>query len=715
MRPPIGICMVDDKLFSCYIDDSGNPVDILDPDGRPMVPSVFRDPDGEISVGTLSDGSTPLHSADGLWADLINTDSSRQNPFPAESLMALVAKKIIRITTAAHGFVPERAMLSIPSYLGFEFRSKISRAFARGGFASIDFVTPGEAVFAARRHGHAHGKRNSLTVRIDRLGYEVSIAEAAHGGACLLGSRGSSSYGGADIDSRIAEVALRKTRDRARIPRQSALEALSAVRHQTLERLAAAGRTSVALRDADGNDLSISIADPEVSRVCEKISQKVLGSVRELLQDVGIPSEEIESVLLLGHYSSLGCFRSKMEVLFGQGKVATVHEQDLEARGAARIASSGSLSSDRRPISMDTVLGIALDDGTYLPLVWKTASGLSSVTGHAALFGMPGSSDACEVCVLEGTNPVAAMNRPIGSLVIPSSGEVMELTVSLTLLNNRIYVQAAGGVTSESATLALDGPPGQGWGKYRMLSRQRPLLPERSPDRAEISLLKIVLNNAMENICFLFSTTLGTLVKSSSPKTRTIRSLAGPAEKCRGCSSELPPHAVAVQRKGEPQEGSRVNYACPACGRKGWFKATSGTAYRSLKFPCYSREGNYIDSLVLIYPVDAPEPIAEAMAGNAGQAASALGSTLFKILDDAVFVRGAVPGKENSSSLAVMGSGKPVVQSMELRAAGLPGVQMILIVPRKVASLMVMGYRRSCSISGRIHKAMFPSLERSGA
>lgn len=710
MRPPIGICMVDDRLYSCFIDDEGNPIDILDPDGHPMVPSVFRDPDGEISVGTPSKENSALHSPEGLWADLASTETPMRGPYPAESLMALVAKKIIRITATSHGYEPERAMLSVPSYLGFDFRSRLTRAFMRAGFKSIDFVNPGEAVVVAR--GHGQGRQNSLAVRLDRLGYEVSLSDGAPGGAFLLGSRGSSSYTGADIDLKIAEIALRKSRERANIPRQAAMDSLSASRLPTLERLAASGRTSVILKDFGGTDLAVTLADSEVSRVCEKISQKVLASVRELLQDLDVASEEIESVLLVGPYSSLGCFRSKMEVLFGPGKVTLVQDHATEARGAARIAATAGNAPDRRPISMDTVLGIAIDDGSFLPMVWKTSSGMTSVTGHAALFGLPGATEACEISVLEGSNPVAARNRQIGSLVIPASGEIMELTVSLTLLNNRIFIQATGGVTSESATLAVDGPPCPGRGRYRLLSRQRPLLSEMSPGKEEIALLRIILNNAMENICFLFSTTLGTLVKASTPRGRSIRSMAGPSQKCRGCSTDLPPGAVLIPRKGGMVPGSRVSYICPSCSRKGWFKNPGFAGYRSLKFPCYSRNGNYIDSLVLLYPADSPEAIVEAMAGNTGQASSALGSTLFKILDDTLFVRGAVPGRENQATLASMAAGRPVVQSMKLKARGFSKMQMTMVVPGKVAALMIMGYRRSCSISGRIHKALFPALEK---
>ncbi|PKK92033.1 MAG: hypothetical protein CVV64_01050 [Candidatus Wallbacteria bacterium HGW-Wallbacteria-1] len=735
MNKPIGIAINDLWAHGAYLHPEKG-ISFLCEEQMPPSSRVNLLKNSGISIGEDPEMDSDGITVDNLWTTFVSgRELNHQGKnYPPDLLLALVLKKVMKIGSISHDLAPGAALLSVPSYLGFSLRARLMEAGRKAGFTPVRLVSSGEAITEGMTiSGELECKGGlCLIVSLGRAGFEVSLVRGGSKSRppFLLASRGTTHYRGEEIDERIAEHAFRKIRDDVSekvLSRKDAMNILMASARSMIPTLAAKSRCTL-LPEGDLKGLSIPVSDDHLAKLLDKLSDKVTEASREILGVAGIYSEQVDKVILFGSYTCLEPFRKKLSLLFGADRILPCSQPWLEAAGAAAMAERPGEELEAAPVRMDTCIGVALEDGSVLQILRNTSRGLTAVSGTSRLYGYPGDADGLQILLVEGESRLLAQSRPIGTMTIPASGKTMELTVSAVLFNNRIVLKAEGPVTSQTCTIPMEGWSFSGILDFPLISRQRPDDTHLSLEERDLDSIAMVMNSAMENLCFTLSASTGTLVKCSAPnKPAGLADMSRPLC-CRKCSETLVltgdiPLGPMSEQAFQAISSKRNSCTCEKCGHQGSFTLKSSKLLHCSAFPCYDRNGSYVDSILLIYPHRkmGKKPVPDWAYGNMmASAATAMGETIVKVMEDSLFVRGALESVITGAALHNLLQLDPICYQFticEYKASPEnrekeTGKKVLMIIPASVSSLIAMGMRRNTSIRGNVARAF--SLPQNG-
>ncbi|MEQ1569623.1 MAG: Hsp70 family protein [Myxococcota bacterium] len=332
-----------------------------------LTPSVVRiDAKGRVTVGararrTLDRDPENTRSE---FKRLMGTGKAVR--FPAagvdkrpEELSAEVLRSIREDVREQYGFLPERAVISVPALFELPQCSATSDAARLAGFERVELIQ--EPVASALAAGWSAEENASGSWLVYDLGggtFDVSLLETREGLLRVIGHDGDNFLGGRDIEQAMIDWVLARLAsdgtpvDRSDLAHAVPLRVLRSALEEAKIELGRAEEVAVslpALFTVDGApiDVDLSIDRPTLETLMAPIVDRSIAVCRRLLATYGLRPEQLERVVLVGGPTVVPFLRGRVRDALGAPFVDGVDPMTLVARGAALHAASARL--DARP------------------------------------------------------------------------------------------------------------------------------------------------------------------------------------------------------------------------------------------------------------------------------------------------------------------------------------------------------------------------------
>jgi hypothetical protein len=627
----LGLFIKESELLARY-DSPNESIDLLNHKEMPFSLELHFKNNNEMFLGNISDTENMFTFKD-LWFNFCSNKKVEFKDFScvSEKLLALQIKRMLLLSQKKYTFEEKNPdiYMAVPSYLGFSQRASLSRAFETAGMKNPVFLSRAEtAVFDMISYNkNLLNKKFILLPFFDSCGMEISLVSFNSAGIPFLaGSSSTKSYSTRDIERHLAELLYKKTGDyKNKIPRKKFFAALAPALPQLLDQICKTGSVTKEINFEDlEENLTLRITANELSGRCSKIAKKLIEKTRSLIKESGFFTEQIDLLVPFGSSFELPCFKNSLNLFLGDIP-AVIPDRDQKINPARGAASLGPIKKDssNQPVNMDTILNIALDDGSSLPLVHSTCMGNTQVSGTFRCRAFPENSDSVEIIILEGNSPRSSENAYIGSFKMPVSSDSMELDISLLLKNSRIIAKAGSMFSVKSVEFSLVSPLTYPDYSLPLISRKNQISPLDCLSNKEKNLFRLILNGALESMCFNLSCRTMKLLKTDPPQFSVADSFLKNMPVCKKCNSpielkyilesvkpgsessnEVPVRNKAAGKKSKQRvkkKSSRVTFTCSSCSKKGWFSLDDRPEFQGIAMPCSNRENKLLGYISIIY------------------------------------------------------------------------------------------------------------------
>ncbi|APR84198.1 Chaperone protein DnaK [Minicystis rosea] len=343
--------------------------------GATLTPSVVRiDARGAVTVGGRARRF--------LESDPQNTRSEFKRLMgTAQSVEFLAAKakkkpeelaaevlKSLRADVKEHlGFVPSRAVISVPALFELPQSAATSEAARLAGFEKVELIQEPVASALAAGFRADESKGSWLVYDLGGGTFDVSLLETRDGLLRVVGHDGDNFLGGRDFDWALVDWVLAELErtEGVKIARSDEKHAAAvrklklAVEEAKIE-LTRAEETSITLPGAfevDGNvvDVDMIVQRRTLEGLCAPLIDRSIEVVKRLLTAHGLTSAQLDRIVLVGGPTVMPSLRARVRdalgVRFGEG----LDPMTLVAQGAAIYAATAGLDARVTTAAADEV------------------------------------------------------------------------------------------------------------------------------------------------------------------------------------------------------------------------------------------------------------------------------------------------------------------------------------------------------------------------
>jgi molecular chaperone DnaK len=423
--------------------------------GSPITPSVVRiDARGNLSGGSRarrfleSDPDNTRGEFKRLMgtAQAVRFTASGQEKRP-EELAAEVLRSLRKDIEDQLGFVPARAVISVPALFELPQSSATSEAARLAGFERVELLQEPIASALAAGWSIADSSGSWLVYDLGGGTFDVSLLETRDGLLRVVGHDGDNFLGGRDFDWRITEhlasqlavVPSRKNPEHA-----AALRALRLAAEDAKIELSRNERAQVTLAQPlsiDGQDVEVDLelTSATVESLCAPLVDRALDVCVRLMTAHGLGPGRLARVVLVGGPTVMPLVRNRVAARL-EAPLAEGHDpMTLVAQGAAIYAATAGLDGRAEPQVTST--------GRQVWLQYPAVS--SDLTPHV-------------VGKFVGDNPPAKVKlaRTDGGWSSPEAtvGEDGTFLTSVTLLPRRACTFDLVATAQNGSTIAVSPP-----------------------------------------------------------------------------------------------------------------------------------------------------------------------------------------------------------------------------------------------------------------
>ena len=392
-------------------------------------------------------------------------------------ISAEVLKKMRRTAEEYLGEDVGEAVITVPAYFDDSQRQATKDA---GRIAGLDVKRIiNEPTAAALAYGMDKQRGDSKIAVFDLGGgtFDISIIEIAEVDGEhqfeVLSTNGDTFLGGEDFDLKIIEYLAEEFKTENGIDLNTdpiALQRLKEAAEKAKIELSSSTQTEVNLpyitADNTGpKHLVIKLTRAKIEALVEDLVERTMGPCRTALTDAGVPTADIDEVILVGGQTRMPLVQEKVAAFFGKEPRKDVNPDEAVAVGAAIQAAvlSGDVKDvlllDVTPLSLGIetlggVMNALIDKNTTIPAkkqqVYSTADdNQTAVTIH----------------VLQGERKQAAQNKSLGRFdltdIPPAPRGVPQIEVSFDIdANGILNVSAKDKATGKEQSIVIKASSG---------------------------------------------------------------------------------------------------------------------------------------------------------------------------------------------------------------------------------------------------------------
>ena len=374
----IGIDLGTTHSAVAYVDASGKPTAIPDPQGHTMIPSVVLFQDDHVVVGHTAKQCALL------WPTQVVSEIKREMGNPRweyvyrglilnpETISALILKKLKQVAAAQIGPI-RGAVISVPYYFDDTRRKATQDAARIAGLNVIDIVNEHTAATLCYAYGRGqiglHGEYTGSTqpesprpVLVYDLGggtFDVAYVKYTSRRFQVVATDGDFRLGGTDWTRRIVNFVAERFRERHGVDlredphsHQFLLLRCEEAKHLLSEKL----RVNVLLEWA-GKELDVVLTRDDFDRMTADLLLRTETTTCDVLEDAGVSWDELADIILVGGASRMPMVRKMLERVSGWLTYSGMPTGEAVAIGAAIHAaimasqSAGSETANRSAFS----------------------------------------------------------------------------------------------------------------------------------------------------------------------------------------------------------------------------------------------------------------------------------------------------------------------------------------------------------------------------
>ena len=363
----------------------------------------------------------PFKVERGKHDDAVIRIPNENRTFTPQEISALVLQKLKADAEAYLGEEVRQAVITVPAYFNDSQRQATKDAGQIAGLEVLRIINEPTAASLA----YGLDKKKDEKIAVYDLGggtFDVSILEIGEGVFEVKATNGDTHLGGDDFDQKIIEwlaLEFKKQEGVDLTKDRMALQRLKEAAEKAKCELSSSLSTEINLpfitADASGpKHLVMTLSRSKLEQLVEDLIERTVGPCEQAIRDAGIPTKDIDEVILVGGQTRMPAVVEKVRKIFSKEPHKGVNPDEVVAVGAAIQAAV--LKGEVRDILLLDVTPLSLGIETLGGVMTKLIERNTTIpTKKAEIFSTAADNQtAVTVKVLQGEREMAGDNRLLG-------------------------------------------------------------------------------------------------------------------------------------------------------------------------------------------------------------------------------------------------------------------------------------------------------------
>ncbi|MBV8503862.1 MAG: Fe-S protein assembly chaperone HscA [Paucibacter sp.] len=223
------------------------------------------------------------------------------------------------------------AVITVPAYFDDAQRQATKDAAQLAGLKVLRLIN--EPTAAAIAYGLDNASEGLYAV-YDLGGgtFDISLLRLTKGVFEVVATGGDAALGGDDFDHALADWVLAQAGVKVRSAHDK--RAILVAARAAKEALSSAGEARLTA-ELDAGPLSVPVTRSQFEQLAKPLVDKTLSSVRRVLRDAKVKTDEVQGAVMVGGSTRMPCVRAAVSELFGREVLINLNPDEVVALGAA--------------------------------------------------------------------------------------------------------------------------------------------------------------------------------------------------------------------------------------------------------------------------------------------------------------------------------------------------------------------------------------------
>ncbi len=454
--------------------EGGDPTVIANAEGNRTTPSIVSFKDGEVLVGEVAKRqaiTNPDQTVRSIKRQMgtdwsIEVDAKKYTP---QEVSARILMKLKRDAESYLGETVTDAVITVPAYFNDAQRQATKEAGQIAGLNVLRIINEPTAASLA----YGLDKASDETILVFDLGggtFDVSVLEIGDGVFEVKATSGDTHLGGDDWDEAIIDWLVEGFKNDHGVDLSKdrmALQRLKEAAEKAKIELSSVPETEINLPFITATNegplhLQRKLARSEFQKLTEDLLDRTKRPFEQAIKDAGIPTEEIDHVILVGGSTRMPAVQELVKELTEKEPHKGVNPDEVVAAGAAIQA--GVLKGDVKDVLLLDVtpltLGIETKGGVMTKMIERNTT---IPTKRSEIFTTAENNQPeVEINVLQGERAMAADNNSLGKFrltgIPPAPMGVPQIEVTFDIdANGIVNVHAKDLATNQEQKMTITG------------------------------------------------------------------------------------------------------------------------------------------------------------------------------------------------------------------------------------------------------------------